>query len=153
MTLPTIVPTEYDGTDNDFLKTKGVDRSGAVRMINGAVTVPTATVADTIIGLVPFNKGAKFSLNDKTFHVGNIGAGTTVVNVGFVYDDAALTDDPNAFVSASTAAQSGDFIAIDEIAGYTFEAEGNGWLVIQPATANTDAEGDVSFSVLQTYGG
>lgn len=152
MTLPSIVPAEFDGTDADFAKTNGVDRSGAARIQAGSVTVASGTAANTYVGLIPFNKGARFNLHDTSVHVANIGAATTTVNIGYIYDSSDLTDDPDAFASSRTTIQGGGFIPIDEEEGLTFEAEGNGWLVAQILTAATDAEGDFTFNVVQAYG-
>lgn len=153
MTTPSVLPTGYNGDSKDFLKAKGVDRSGAARIQNGAVEVASGTAADAIIGLIPFQKGARFNLNDASVYAENIGAGTTTLNLGYVYDSSDYTDDVDAFASADTAVQAGGFITIDEHAGLTFEAEGDGWLVAQVKTAATDATGDIKFNVVQAYDG
>lgn len=154
MTTPTVVPANFDGTDADFAKTKGVDRSGAARIQAGTVTVPSGTAVNAYVGLIPFNKGARFNIHDKSVYFNNIGAGTTTANLGVIYDDdSTYTNDPDAFASANTAIQGGGFLTVDEKAGLTFEAEADGWLAVQILTAATDAEGDIEFNIVQAYDG
>lgn len=152
MTTPTIVPAGFNGDATDFLKVKK-DSFGALRLVNGTVTVPTATAAGVFVGLVPFTKGARFLVHDKSFHITDIDSGTdSLVNVGIIYDDnTTYTNDVDAFASASTAGQAGGFISIDEVAGMTFEAEANGWLVLENDVNATEAEGTVTFSVGVAY--
>lgn len=152
MATPTIFPAGFAGTTADFTKT-AVDRSGAVRMKQGTVSVPNGTAANTIIGLVPFNKGARFQINDKSIYCGNFGAGTTTVNIGVAYNSASFTDDLDAFASAATAPQSGGFVTVDEFAGLTFVAEGDGWLIAQVLTAAADATESITFNVGVGYDG
>lgn len=154
MTTPSVLPAGYAGNAADFTKTKGVDRSGAVRLVKGLVSVPNGTAVNAIIGMIPFNKGARFHLDSSSFYAGNFGAGTTTLNIGYVYDDNVIyTDDPDAFVTLATAAQAGGFVTLDEKASLTFEAAANGWLVAQIAGAAADATADLEFNVLQSYAG
>lgn len=154
MTTPSILPAGFDGTTSDFAKTKGVDRSGAVRLISDSVEVASGTAVDAVIGLIPFNKGQRINLNDRSFYVGNIGAASTTLNFGYVYnDDTTYTNDTDAFVSLSTAAQAGGFVTIDEKGSLLFEAEADGWIVAEVKGAATDATGDIEFNVLQAYAG
>ena len=154
MTLPSIVPTQYDTTTRGFLKVK-IDRSGATHLYTGAVTVPSATVATTIVGLIPFNRGAKFNIGNSDIHVADIGAGTTTVSIGWVYDDnVTFTNNQTGFASASTAIQSGGFISMTAgTAGLSFVAAGDGWIVATINTASTDASGAITFSVRGAYDG
>lgn len=154
MTTPSIVPAYYTGMDNVFTKVVGVDRSGATRLIQGTVTVPSGTVAGTYIGLIPFNAGARFMLNDKSIYAGNFGAGTTVVDFGWVYDDnVTYTNDPDGFAANSTAAQSSGFVSLTTWAGHKLITQANGWLTAQIKTADADATADIIFSILQVYEG
>lgn len=152
MTTPTVVPSGFAGDSTDYLKVKR-DPSGAARLVTGSVTIPDATAAGAFVGLVPFQKGARFHLDDKSIHVTDIDSGTdSTVNVGVIYeDDSTYTNDPDAFASASTAGQAGGFVSIDETEGLTFEAEGNGWLVLENEANITEAEGTVTFSVIVSY--
>ena len=153
MTTPTIVPTGYEANSKDYLKAP-VDRSGAVRLVSNTVSVALGTAADTHVGLVPFQKGARFIISDKSVHCGNFGAGTTTVNLGVIYnDDTTYTNDVDAFASLSAAAQSGGFVTVDETSGMTFEAESDGWLAVQLKAAAADATADITFNVLVAYDG
>lgn len=152
MTTPSVVPSQYTGTDLDFLKApKRAD--GGASLVIGSVSVPEGTAADTYVGLIPFTKGARFHLDDKSIHCGNFGAGSTTVNVGYVYDDnVTYTNDVDAWASLSTAAQSGGFVTVDEIEGMTFIAEADGWLTVQLKAAAADATAAITFSVQVAYG-
>lgn len=150
MTTPNIVPAEFANNSTDYLKAI-VDRQGAVRSVKGTVSVPSGTAVDQVIGLVPFNAGARFIIGDKSVHCGNFGAGSTTVNIGIIYESASFTDDFDAFASLSTAPQSGGFVTIDEIEGMTFVAQGNGWLAAQIKGADADATANITFNVLVSY--
>lgn len=155
MTTPNIVPAEFAGDSTDFLKVKR-DTFGAVRTVTGNVSVTSGTAANDYVGLVPFQKGAVFKIDDKSVHCGNFGAGTTTVNLGVIYDDdTSFTNDPDAWAAADTAPQSGGFVNVTDgataPAGLTLETEGNGWLVVQLLTAAADATADITFSVDVKY--
>lgn len=153
MTTPSVLPTQYAGTSTDYLKVKR-DTSGAERAYVGVVSVPSGTAADAYVGLVPFNKGARFTIGNSSVYCGNFGAGSTTVNLGYVYDDnVTYTNDVDAWASLSTAAQSGGFITVDEIEGMTFVAEGNGWITIQLKAADADATANVTFNFTGAYDG
>jgi hypothetical protein len=153
MTTPNIVPAQYQGNDNDYLNVK-LDRSGAARIFAGTVSVPSGTVATSIVGLVPFNKGARFTIGDKSVYCGNFGAGTTTVDVGYIYDDNTnFTNDVDAWASASTAPQSGGFVTVDEIVGHTFVAAADGWIAVTINTADADATANISFNFAGAYDG
>jgi hypothetical protein len=153
MTLPSLYPTQYNGTATDFLKVKA-DRSGAERMVQGTVSVASGTAANAYVGLVPFNKGARFHIDDKSVYCGNFGAGTTTVNLGYIYNDnVTYTNDVDAWASLSTAAQSGGFITVDEIEGLSFVAAADGWLAVQLIAADADATASITFQVDVSYDG
>lgn len=151
MTTPNIVPTGYTADSSAFLKVKR-DPSGALRQIAGTVSVPSGTTATSIIGLVPFQKGAKFIIGDKSVYCGNWGAASTTVDLGIIYDDNTNnTNDVDAFASAATAPQSGGYITIDETTGLTLTTTANGWLAATINTAAADATANIEFSVAVSY--
>lgn len=153
MTTPSVLPTVYAGTATDFLKVKQ-DKSGAARIVSGSVSVPSGTAANAYVGLVPFVKGARFTIGDKSVYCGNFGAGTTTVNLGYVYEDnVTFTNDVDAWASLSTAAQSGGFITVDEAEGISFVAAGNGWITVQLIAADADATAAVTFNFVEAYDG
>jgi hypothetical protein len=153
MTTPSVLPTKYAGTHKDFLKAK-VDRDGCTRTVAGSVSVPSGTAANAYVGLVPFQKGARFVIGDKSVYCGNFGAGTTTVNLGYVYDDnVTYTNDVDAWASLSAAAQSGGFITVDEKEGVSFVAAANGWVTVQLIAADADATADIAFQFGVAYDG
>lgn len=154
MTLPTIYPTQYAGTTTDFLKVKS-DRSGSARLYADSVTVASGTAATTIIGLVPFNKGARFHFDSSSVYVPDIGAGSTTISLGYVYsDNVTYTNNQTAWASAATAIQSGGFVTLTAGAsGLNFVAAADGWVVATINTAATDAEGAISFQIMGSYDG
>lgn len=147
MTTPSILA--------DTAQDARVDRSGAVRSIKGTATVPNATAADTIIGLVRFQKG--FSLQHLALTPSDMDAGTTVqLDVGFVYDDnVTYTDNPDAFFDGSTAIQTGAGIvwpvASGLLVGSGFVAEADGYIVAQIKVDPTEAGGTIAFNALFSY--
>lgn len=152
MTTPTVVPVGFQNDYTDYLNVKA-DKSGAVRQASGTVVVPNATAVGAFIGLVPFNAGARFIINDKSVHTTDIDAGTdSTLNLGIIYQNSSEgTDDVDAFVSASTAGQAGGWLTIDETAGMTLITTGNGWLAVENEANITEAEGTITFTVGVVY--
>ena len=152
MTTPSIVPSKYLGTDADYYQAPGLN-SGALKLVTGSVTIPSGTAATTVVGLIPFRKGASFDLDNNSIYCADFGAGTTTVDIGYVYDDnSTYTNDDDAWASADTAPQSGGFVAIDLLPGMTFVSEADGWLAVTINTAAADAEADITFKVGVSYG-
>jgi len=152
MTTPTVVPVGFQNDYTDHLNVK-CDRSGAVRQASGSVVVPVATAAGAFIGLVPFNSGARFIINDKSVHVTDIDAATdSLLNLGVIYESVtAGTDDVDAWVSGSTAGQAGGWLTIDETSGMTLVTTGNGWLAVENDVNVTESEGTITFTVGVVY--
>lgn len=150
MTTPSIVPSKYAGTSKDYLRSK-IDRSGAVRTENGAVSVPSSTASGTIVGLVPFRKGASLA---RLFVVpDDLDTSTNVtLDLGYVYDSASFTDAPAAFLSASTAAQTGVACSTAYLkAANTWVADGDGWIVARTGGGSTTTTGSLNYSVGLAY--
>ncbi len=154
MTTPAIVPSNYQKTATDYLNVK-CDREGAARIYAGTVTVPSGTASTTIIGLIPFNKGARFHLDGQSVYTPDIGAASTTISLGYVYDDnVTYTNNQTAWANAATNIQSGGFVALTAGAtGLQFVAAANGWLCATINTAATDTNGDISFQILGSYDG
>lgn len=153
MTTPSILPPEYDGSSRDFLKVKG-DRSGAARTYSGSLSIPSGTAATTVVGLVPFTKGARFSINSNSVACADFGGASTTVDLGYVYsDNVTYTNDVDAWASASTAPQSGGFVTIDEVLGLTFVAEADGWIAMTINTAAADATAPIAWNFTGSYDG
>lgn len=151
MTTPSIIPTQYVGLTYPWLQAP-VDRSGALRMVEGAVSIPATTATDAIIGLVPFQAGARFHIDGASIWSADLDSSTNVtMDIGYVFDqDATYTNDLDAWVSASTAPQAGGFLTPDEKEGLSFVAGSNGWLTAQ-VNAATTTTGTITFQVAVAY--
>lgn len=155
MTTPTVLPTGFDGTSKDYLHTK-VDRDGCLREQYSTVTIPASTVATTLIGLVPFNKGFRLSSGGTRLAVADLDTSTNVTfDVGYVYKTgSAETDDPNAFATLLTTAQTGGYIVFDEpTTDLPFVAADDGWIVMQIAAGTTTTAGAFYGQVVGCYDG
>lgn len=133
-----------------------VDRSGAVRSMKAAATVPASTAADTIVGMIRFEKG--FSLDQLAVVSEDLDTATNVtLDVGYVYDSASLTDDPDAFFDGSDIVQDAGSVvwpvADGLLTGAGFEAAGPGYVVVQTKGASTTTEGDITVKALFSYDG
>jgi len=153
MTTPAIVPINRSGTYRDYLQTK-VDRSGAMRTEAFSVSVPSGTVVTTIVGLIPFNKGFRFSLGGTQLAVAALGTSVTI-DVGYVYsDNTTYTNDTDAFASALTVAAAGGLIVFDETVGLSaFTAEADGWVTVSIAGATTGSTGSIFGQIAAVYDG
>lgn len=155
MTQPTILPTGFAGDYTDYLKTKE-DRSGAVRRVQGSVSLPAATATDTIIGLFPFNAGMSFAgLGAYSLYTADLDSSTNVtIDWGVVYQDTVQGADNLVLIqTASTAPQAGGFI-VPGVPGtndwMTFVSTGNGWVTAQ-VNAATTTTGSLTFNMGLTY--
>lgn len=154
LTLPSLAPTGYALDYTDFFRTK-VERSGAIRRISGTVSVPSGTASGTLVGLFPFNKG--FNMQGARVYCQAMDTGTTqLVDVGYIYYDSATGSSvPGAFVSASTAAQSGggniNFTGASAVSGMLFDALGDGWVTLRIAAQSTLTTGIVTYSCAIDY--
>jgi len=153
MTTPTNLPTGYDGTYKDFLKTK-VDRDGCVRLSVSSIAVADNATAGTIYGLVPFNKGARLSYGGRLGSPDLDTASNVTWNVGYVYETGATTiaDDPDAFASG-VSGQAEAVIAFDETEGLTWVAAANGWLIAQLAAGPVTTAGTITLQAPMAYDG
>lgn len=134
-----------------------VDRSGAVRSIKAAATVPASTAADTIVGMIRFNEG--FSLDQLAVVSADLDTATNVtLDVGYVYDDdTTYTNDPDAFFDGLDIAQDAGSrvwpVADGLLTGTGFTAEADGYIVVQTKGASTTTEGDITVKALFSYDG
>ena len=155
MTTPTLYPSKYAGNSTDFNKAK-IDRSGALRTEAFSITVPASTASGTVIGLVPFRKGARFICEASGVNITDVDTGTSVTaSVGYVYDDnVTYTNAASAFVSASTVPQSGGKIDLDGLAtSYTFVAAADGWIALTTGGGSTTTSGTLVGQITLAYDG
>ena len=150
MTTPTITSDEFTG----YLDAP-VLRNGGSQHVIASATIPASTASGTVIGLVPFRKGARLSYSSKLV-VGDLDTATNVtIDFGYVYDDnTTYTNDPNAFIAGSTDAQTAaNVVSLDATAGFEFVAEADGWLAITTGGGSTTTEGTIKFNGLISYNG
>lgn len=154
MTSPTIVPVEYANTATDFLKVK-LERSGSVRLYDGQISIPATAAALSTVGLVPFNKGAQFHIDNTSVYLDDLDTGTTVtVSVGYIYDDNTNnTNNLTAWTNTSTIGQTAGFVPVNQPNGLTFRATANGWVVLQLLTGPTTTTGNVTYQIAGAYDG
>lgn len=153
MTTPAVLPTGFDGTSTDYLKCK-VDRDGCNRTQYTTVTVADAATVGTTYGLVPFNKGFRLTYGSQLYVSDLDTASTVTLNIGYSYKTGSTaTDDPDAFASAVTTAQSGGLITFDEHAGLSWVAEDDGWISVAIAAGPTTEAGTISGQLVGCYDG
>lgn len=153
MTLPSVVPTRYAGTSIDFTRAKQL-LNGCMQVEQGAVTVPASTASGTIIGLVPFRRGFSMTVDASRIYTADLDSSTAVtLSVGYVYDDNANnTNAQTAFANAITTAQTGGNLTLSPIAGLTWTATADGWIVVTTGGGSTTTAGDITFQIAGTYG-
>ena len=120
----------------------------------GIATVAAASGTGTDIGMIPFQEG--WSLIGFSIVSDDLDTGTDVtLDVGYLYDDSNLTDDPNAFLSAADIAQDGGSliwpIADGLLTGVGFTSEGSGFLTITTGGGATTTAGDITLTATFTY--
>lgn len=155
MTTPNIFSTNYTGANpGDYLKAK-CDRSGATRMEYFTATIPATTTTSTVVGLVPFRKGARFVQGACQFYIADLDTATNVTfDIGYVYQDndtATNVNDPDAFASALTTAQTGGLITFDEFAGLSWVATADGWIALTTGGGSTTVAGAVQGQAVLAY--
>ena len=155
MTTPTILPTGYAGDNTDYLKAK-VERDGCLRAQYQTVTIPATTATTTVVGLVPFRKGFRLSNGGTQLAIADLDTSTNVtVDIGYVYKTGSSeTDDPNAFCSAITTAQTGGFITFDEpTTALPWVAADDGWIALTIGGGATTTSGAFYGQVVGCYDG
>ncbi len=153
-TLPTIYPVGYAGTTNDFLETK-VDRSGALRIQTGTVAIPATTASTVLIGLMPFNAGAKFGFGSTVYSQDMDTSSQVTLNIGYTYYDSTLgTSNGSGFVSGSTVPQTGGMIPFNSSSGSSvgmiLTTSADGWITAQTTSATTTS-GNLEFNIVFAY--
>ena len=173
LVYPKIVPTGYNGDYTDFFKTK-VDRSGAIRLITGQVSIASATTLGTIIGMAPFQAGCKLALGASQICPGITDSGSTcTLSIGYLYQDSSsaganIASNTSAYASSATQCQSTaspglitlGASSVGSSGGTTaglqsaqcVDLQGNGWFTITAtATVTNAAASYTSFSLAISY--
>ena len=148
MTVPTIFAEE-----SESILIAPVLRNGGAQHVRRTATIPAVTVVTTIIGMIPFQKGARVNYGGTQVLVADLDTATNVVlDVGFIYtDDTTFTNDPNAFIAGSAVAQAGGIDLFDATAGFTFVAEAEGFITITTSGGSTTTEGDITIDAIISY--
>ena len=147
--FPNYAPAGYALDYTDFLKTKAA-KDGATRIITGSVTVAAGATVGQIIGLFPFNKGFKLAYGS-SFVFGAFGASVTLA-LGWYYNDTATGSSNTAgYLAASSTAAAGGTVVPNVLAGQTFSAAGDGWVVALVGGATTGNSAAVTYNCLFAY--
>ena len=150
MALPTIVPVGFAGNRTDFLKAKA-DRGGSAFVNRASVSVPSGTVVNTIVGLIPFQAGATVSVPALSVVFAALGASVTA-SIGVVYEDVLNTDVPALFASAITTPAAGGVATITpSAANLAFVALGNGWIAVTISGATTSTTNAITAQAVVNY--
>jgi hypothetical protein len=166
LVYPKIVPTGYNGDYTDFFRTK-VDRSGAVRLITGSVSVASATTLGTIIGLAPFSYGAKLLCGGTQIYTPQLDSGTTVtLSFGYYYQDSSsaganAVSNTSAYTSSDSHCQlaAGGTLPIGASTlgsslsdNRQVDLQGNGWFTLSiNGTLTNQAAVSATFSLAVAY--
>lgn len=147
------VANGYQNDFTDYLRAP-TNRNGSVQQVIGTTIMPITTATGAFVGLVPFRKGATFTVSDTSVHITDIDAGTdSTVNLGIVYKGSDEgTDDVDAFAAASTAGQAGGFISLTNQAGNLIVTTGDGWFALENEANISETEATITFNVGVSYG-
>lgn len=150
MTTPTIFASGYDAYS---LQSAPQRKDGAAKHVRTVATIPAATAINTVVGLLPFNKGMKLAPYASSVLCGDADTGSTAtIDIGWVYDlNGTYTNDTDGFLAASTAPQTGVAAALTAAAGFAFEAEGDGWIVAIPTGETVEVEYTVKLDAVVSY--
>lgn len=153
MTTPDVYATGESA--NSFFTAPSGQGDGP-RLVVRTATVPDASTTGTIIGMVPFNKGAILQYGS-ALAVDDLDTATDVtLDWGWIYSDNDTTtniNDTNGFAAAATTAQAGGILRPTATAGATFEATADGWIAVTTGGGSTTTAGDITFNGTISYQG
>ncbi len=142
--------------DNVYDTVYTEDRGGAIRQDSNSGTIASGTAQNDQVAFFRFGKG--FRLYDFVVKTDDLSTGSTITaDIGYVYDDATLTDDENYFADGLTGIvrAAGTFHYLSDTnstnIGEPFVAEGKGYLVVALKDAATNQAGDIKATVLGSY--
>lgn len=149
---PNVVPPGFAGNVFDFNKAK-VDRSGALRIYTGVMSITTGLVAGSKIGIVPVLPGAKLLCNGSSLWFDALGTGVQI-SVGITYNpNSTQTEVPATYVpAATTTAAAGGNVALNQVnTGQNYITLDTGWLSVTTANASTSSTGNIRYNVAIAY--
>lgn len=152
MTTPTIFSNEF-GTGLSSLLQAPYGQGHTGDLVRASVTVPAATAADTVIGLIPFTKGFTMFYNSVLL-CQDLDSGTNVnLDWGYAYlDDVTYSEDLDGYVNGSSILQSSGLLEPQSIQAADFVAEDDGWIVAVIKDAPTTTEGIIRINAIVAYG-
>ena len=154
--FPTVVPAGFAGNIFDFNKAK-MDRSGAVRLYKGSVSVPSGTASGSKIGLVPVRAGAYLVNSASCINSDALDTTNTITfSAGVTYQaGSSQTEAPATYVaSGATTLRTnalGTTVFNTVEAGLTYKVLDDGWITLTTAAAATNATGNVNFNLAIAY--
>ena len=148
MTTPDIFANGEN--ENSFFNAPSGQGDGP-RLVVRTVVLPPSP-ADTLIGMIPFNKG--FILDNSSTITSDDLSTTGSLNWGFIYDDdTTFPNDTNAFVAGTAIINGGGIIRPTEDEGMDFVAEANGFIVFELIGSSTTATGNITINGIVSYQG
>lgn len=154
MTTPNYIADGYSSATDAVYQAPG-GQGDRFQPVRSTVTVPDNTTAGTLFGMMPFRQGARVPYYSKVTTTDLDTATNVTLSVGYVYLDNDTTtniNDVDAFVAASTTGQTGGVISFSAIAGASFTATADGWLVVEVTGGPVSTEGTLTFDGGVTYG-
>jgi len=99
MTTPDIFADGYSNSPDAFVNSPGGQGDPSVP-VRATVTTEAVIVSGSVIGMIPFNKGASLEMGTGALLAPDLDTSTNVTfTLGFVYDDdTTFTNDPDAFI-------------------------------------------------------
>jgi len=153
MTTPDIFADGYSNSDDAFLNAPSGQGIPA-RPVRATATIAASSASGTVVGLIPFQKGASVEMGSIALLTADLDTGTDVTfTLGYVYDDnTTYTNDPDAFITSNTGFQSAAaLVGADGTGGFGFVAEADGWVAITTGGGATTTAGDVTLEARVTY--
>jgi hypothetical protein len=152
--FPNVLPAGFNGTALDFNRAK-IDRSGALRLYKGSVSVPSGTASGAKIGIIPVRKGAYVQVRGSCLWADALDSSTTITSsVGVTYQPgSASAEAPATFVgTGNTTLRAGGEIALDQVeAGLTYQVLDDGWVTVTLAAAATNTLGNINYNIGVSY--
>lgn len=153
MTTPDVFADGYTNSADAFLNSPS-GQGLPDRPVRATVTTAAIITSGTVIGMIPFQKGASLEMGSGALLAPDLDTSTNVTfELGFVYDDeVTFTNDPNAFILSSTAFQTAaNFVGFDGTGGFTFVAEADGWIAITTGGGSTTTAAQTTLEARITY--
>lgn len=163
---PKIAPAGYALDITDFLRTK-VDRSGAVRLITGNVSITSGTTLGTQIGLAPFNYGAKLLTAGSQIYTPQLDNSSSMTfSFGYQYNDSSSAganspSNTSAYTSSDSHCQlsagglftiGGSTVGSSLTDNRQVDLQGNGWFTLTiNGTLTNQAAASVTFGLAVSY--